>query len=253
MPWDPNKYNEFKKERYKPFFDLISHLQNQPNLQVIDLGCGTGELTHILSEQLTDATVLGIDNSASMLAEAPAGISNLSFQEITIEQQLSKSTKWDIIVANASLQWIDNHELLFPQIIKLLNPNGQLAIQMPSQTENILNKLLLELIQEEPFNTALNGWKRTSPVLSLDEYATILFNHSGKEMNIYQKIYPIIAQSHQQLYDFISGSSLVPYFERLNEETIALLESEFKKRIALQFQSLPAIYAFKRIIIYSRF
>ncbi len=142
MPWDPNKYNEFKKERYKPFFDLISHLQNQPNLQVIDLGCGTGELTQILAEQLTSATVLGIDNSASMLTKAPAGISNLSFQEITIEQQLSKSTKWDIIVANASLQWIDNHELLFPQIIKLLNPNGQLAIQMPSQTENILNKLL---------------------------------------------------------------------------------------------------------------
>ncbi len=72
-------------------------------------------------------------------------------------------------------------------------------------------------------------------------------------MNIYQKIYPIITQSHQQLYDFISGSSLVPYFERLDEEHIALLESEFKKRIALQFPSLPAIYAFKRIMIYAKF
>ncbi|HOY11997.1 MAG TPA: methyltransferase domain-containing protein [Saprospiraceae bacterium] len=253
MPWDPNKYNEFKKERYKPFFDLISHLQDAANLAVIDLGCGTGELTQILSEKLTSATVLGIDNSASMLAEAPVGISNLSFQEKTIERQLSESTKWDVIVANASLQWIDNHEILIPQIIKLLNPHGQLAIQMPSQTENILNKLLLELIQEEPFNTALNAWKRTSPVLSLDEYATILFNNGGKEMNVYQKIYPIIAQSHQQLYDFISGSSLVPYFERLNGEHIALLESTFKTRIALQFPSLPAIYAFKRIIIYARF
>lgn len=123
---------------------------------------------------------------------------------------------------------------------------------MPSQTENLLNKILYELVQEEPFASALEGWKRTSPVLSMDEYATILFYHQAKEMTIYQKVYPIIADSYDKLYDFISGSSLVPYFERLNESHKALLEKEFKARIAKHYLTLPAIYAFKRMIIWAR-
>ncbi|GAA6772625.1 hypothetical protein [Flavobacterium sp. CGRL2] len=45
MTWDPKKYNEFKEERSKPFLDLTSHIVDKPNLKVIDLGCGTGELT----------------------------------------------------------------------------------------------------------------------------------------------------------------------------------------------------------------
>jgi trans-aconitate 2-methyltransferase len=253
MPWNPNIYNEFKKERYKPFFDLIEHIEDAPNLNVIDLGCGTGELTQILKEKLTNATVLGIDNSTEMLADAPKGINNLSFAEKTIEAQLAEPTKYDVIVANAALQWVDNHQELFPSIIAHLKPDGQLAIQMPSQTENLLNKILYELIQEEPFATALNGWKRTSPVLSMDEYATILFNHHAKDITIYQKVYPIIADTHDKLYDFISGSSLVPYFERLDEIHKILLEKEFKTRITRHYPTLPAIYAFKRVIIYAKF
>ncbi|MCB0647712.1 MAG: hypothetical protein KDC49_13680 [Saprospiraceae bacterium] len=115
-----------------------------------------------------------------------------------------------------------------------------------------MNKILYELVQEEPFASALEGWKRTSPVLSMDEYATILFYHQAKEMTIYQKVYPIIADSYDKLYDFISGSSLVPYFERLNESHKALLEKEFKARIAKHYLTLPAIYAFKRMIIWAR-
>ena len=60
MPWNPDKYNEFKTERYKPFFDLVSHIKDKPNLKVLDLGCGTGELTKFLADKLTHPTVLGI-------------------------------------------------------------------------------------------------------------------------------------------------------------------------------------------------
>ena len=112
MTWDPNKYNEFKEDRYKPFGDLTSHIIDKPNLRVLDLGCGTGELTQKLYNQLTNPFVIGIDSSAEMLAKAPSQ-ENLEFRQLSITEQLEQESKWDLIFSNAALQWVDNHQELF--------------------------------------------------------------------------------------------------------------------------------------------
>jgi len=252
MTWDPKKYNEFKTERSKPFDDLVSNIVDHPNLKVIDLGCGTGELTKKLSERLSNSTVLGIDNSAEMLAKAPVS-KNLDFKQLSIPEQFEENTKWDVIFSNAALQWIDNHGELFPKIISRLNPNGQLAVQMPQQNENILNRILLNLVQEEPFSSYLNNWTRPSPVLTLDEYAKILFENGGTNLVIYEKVYPLISASQNDFFDFISGSALTVYQERLNEEQFEKLSAEFKNRINKYFPIVPSIYAFRRLILYARF
>ncbi len=252
MPWNPDTYNQFKKERYQPFFDLISHIEESPGMKILDLGCGTGDLTKMLAEKFKDSTVLGIDNSAEMLSKAPQH-PHLHFELKTIEEQLNQNDTFDLIVANASLQWVDDHPAVFDKILSRLSAGGQLTIQMPSQTENILNKLLTDLVQEAPFKESLRGWVRWSPVLRLEEYAELLFRRSAKDMNIYQKVYPIIVSSHDELYDFISGSALVPYMERLDGSSKEELQKEFKKRIKEQFNILPAIYPFKRIVLYAAF
>lgn len=252
MTWDPKKYNEFKDERSKPFEDLISHISDKPNLKVIDLGCGTGELTKKLSERLKNPSVLGIDNSAEMLAKAPIQ-ENLKFIERPILEQVEDETKWDLIFSNAALQWIDNHNELFPRIISRINSGGQLAVQMPQQNENILNKILLQLVQEEPFASYLNDWTRPSPVLTLDEYAKILFANGGYDLVLYEKVYPLISNKEDDFFDFISGSALTVYQERLKENEFLELTKEFKKRINTYFPASPAIYAFRRLIICARF
>jgi trans-aconitate 2-methyltransferase len=252
MAWNPEKYDEFKSVRFKPFFDLIALLEDRPNMKTLDLGCGTGELTNMLSEKLKNPIVKGIDSSQEMLAKA-APFKHITFEHKTIEEQLNTTEQWDLIFSNAAIQWVDHHETLFPKIITKLNKGGQLLVQMPVQDENLLNQILLELVQEEPFYTALNGWKRLSPVLSIDEYAQILFENGGKDINIFMKVYPIIANTTDELYEFISGSALVPYFERLDDATKNKLTRAFKARIALKFKRTPALYAFKRIIFHARF
>lgn len=252
MAWNPEKYNEFKTLRYKPFFDLIAHIQDKPNMKVVDLGCGTGELTNMLSEKLTNPSVKGIDSSKEMLEKAKE-FTSIQFDQKTIEEQINTGEKWDLVFANASIQWVDNHEELFPKIISLLNPDGQLAIQMPCQNENLLNQIVIELVQEEPYKIALNNWKRLSPVLTMDDYAQILFENGGTDMVIYQKVYPMIAKSHDELYEFILGSTLVPYFERLEGAVKEQFIKEFKKRIEKRFSKTPSLYAFKRILLYAKF
>lgn len=253
MPWNPEVYNQFKNIRFKPFYDLAELITDEKAMKAVDLGCGTGEQTAILTEKFQNAVFTGIDSSPEML-EKSRTLENerLHFKNATTESMLGADENWDLIFSNAALQWSDDHQDLFPKLISKLNSNGQLAVQMPYQPGNTLNKILFELAEEEPFQTQLNGWNRPSAVLTIDEYAQILFDSGLEELNLSQKVYPIIAEDHETLFNFISGSALIPYLEKLDEEQQKPFITEFKQRIAKDFAKLPAIYAFKRILLYGR-
>jgi len=253
MPWNPEIYNKFQNIRYQPFYDLAGFIQPVKGMKAIDLGCGTGEQTAILADKFKEANFLGVDSSAEMLEKSKSlEMDNLHFRNATTEETLKSGEKWDLIFSNAALQWSNDHEILFPELIKLVNPKGQFAVQMPVQPENKLNVILSDLVDEEPFKSYLKGYKRDSPVLSIDEYAQILFDGGLQELQILQKVYPIIANDHETLYNFISGSALIPYIERLEGEEKALFIKTYKERIAEHFPKLPAIYSFKRILLYGK-
>lgn len=253
MPWNPETYNQFKEIRYQPFYDLMAMIEDRGAMQAIDLGCGTGEQTSILSHKFLRAKFMGIDASREMLKKAHLlQHERLRFAQDTTENIIATGQKQDLIFSNAALQWSPGHERLFPSLISLLNNGGQLAVQMPVQKENILNQILLKLVQEAPFSDFLNGWKRTSPVLSIDEYAQIMFDSGLQNIQIIQKVYPVIANDVQTLVDYISSTTLVPYMDRLTFEQFALLTDEFKKRVAVAFPKFPAMYAFKRLLLYGR-
>lgn len=144
MPWNPDIYNQFKDVRFKPFYDLSELITTDKMEHAVDLGCGTGEQTAILSEKFSQATFLGIDSSAEMLSKShQLETERLKFRQSSVETFLAEPKTWDLIFSNAALQWLEDHQVLFPQIISKLNVGGQLAIQMPYQPENILNKILL--------------------------------------------------------------------------------------------------------------
>ncbi|WP_113661640.1 methyltransferase domain-containing protein [Pedobacter nanyangensis] len=251
MAWNPKLYDSFKEVRYQPFYDLASLISPAEKLKAIDLGCGTGEQTALLSEKFRNSSFTGIDSSAEMLAQSKRFENErLHFRLGTIEQEVKLATRYDLVFSNAALQWVDQHELLFPKLVTLLHTGGQLAIQMPVQKENVLNQILANLVGEEPYASHLENWHRDSPVLSMDDYAQILFDHGLSNIQIFQKVYPIIAQDHDALYNFISGTALIPYLDRLQRNEKQQLIHEFKLRIANRFTKLPAIYAFKRILIY---
>lgn len=254
MPWNPEKYNQFKNIRYQPFFDLMEFISEDRLANCIDIGCGTGEQTEILANRFEKAHFLGIDPSPEMLSESEGReSSNLSFKTATVEEFVNWDAKnWDLIFSNAALQWSDNHKELFPKLISHLSDDGQLAIQMPVQNENLLNKILLEMVQEKPFAGFLDNWKRESPLLSIDEYAQIMFDSGLRDIQIMQKVYPIIADGPDKLFDFISGSALIPYLERLTENEQEIFVAEYKGRIGKAFKKFPAIYAFKRLLLYGR-
>ncbi|GAB3988267.1 trans-aconitate 2-methyltransferase [Spirosoma daeguense] len=255
MPWNPDVYNQFKGVRFQPFFDLMGLIADNGWTTAVDLGCGTGEQTRILSERFSKATFVGMDSSPEMLAHSKAFESeNLRFENRSVEAFIADTLpqQWDLIFSNAALQWSNDHETLFPKLIAKLSDKGQFAVQMPVQHENLLNKLLYELVQEKPFVDQLQGWKRTSPLLSIDQYAQLMFEHGLQDIQIMQKVYPIIANDADNLVDFISGSALVPYLERLSPGEQQPFMAEFKERVQQSFTKFPAMYAFKRLLLYGK-
>lgn len=253
MLWNPDVYNQFKKIRYQPFFDLSDFISDENLKTAIDIGCGTGEQTKILAEKFPNTQFIGIDAAAEMLKKSEEVKSgNLSFRQQTIESLYSTEEKWDLVFSNAALQWSDNHEKLFPKLISLVNVGGQFAVQMPVQPKNVLNKILVQQASEEPFSIQLKGFNRLSPVLGLDDYSNMMFENGLQNLNISMKVYPLIAESEEELFNFISGSALIPYLERLSGEQKEDFINEFKKRIGDHFSKFPAIYSLKRILLYGR-
>ncbi len=251
MPWNPDTYNQFKSIRYRPFFDLMDLISGENLSKGVDIGCGTGEQTFLLSQKFENIQFLGIDSSAEMLQESKKyEKEKLTYSLTTIHEFAESKSTWDLIFSNAALQWQEDHEVLFPKLILKLNPGGQLAIQMPYQKENVLNILLLQLIKEKPFVDVLQGFVRESPVLPMDNYAQIMFKNGMVDLNLSLRVYPIIAHSEDDLYNFISGSALIPYLERLNAADQLYFTTAFKERIRLHFKSFPAIYPFKRMLLY---
>lgn len=253
MAWNPDLYNQFKTLRNQPFYDLMAMIAPNGLQDGIDLGCGTGEQTSLLAQHFGGARFLGIDASNEMLAQSGAFANkHLTFRRETMEDFAADASSWDLIFSNAALQWADQHEQLFPQLIAKLNPGGQFAVQMPCQHDNILNQLLLDIVRQEPFVSQLQGFARVSPMLTLDQYCDILFRGNLVGIQACIKVYPMIAKDARELLDFISGSALIPYMERLDAPQREALRTEFLKRIEQRFGSFPAIYPFKRMLLYGR-
>ncbi|WP_208745782.1 class I SAM-dependent methyltransferase [Pedobacter kyonggii] len=115
-------------------------------MKAIDLGCGTGEQTAILTDKFRNAVFLGVDTSAEMLGQSKKLENDrLHFRQSSTEAVISSREKWDLIFSNGALQWSDDHEALFPALIRQLNTGGQFAEQMPVQNENLLNSILIQL------------------------------------------------------------------------------------------------------------
>jgi trans-aconitate 2-methyltransferase len=247
MPWNPAQYHQFQNERFAPFEDLFSLMKVRARLRVVDLGCGTGELTRRLAERLPLSEVLGIDSSPEMLAraselEAHAG---LSFRQGSIQ---NIEGEWDLVFSHAAIHWIDDQRALIPRLLSLVSRGGQLAVQLPSNHTHPTHTLIIDIASEEPFRRALDGWNRVSPVLSIREYAELLHEHGAAEITVFEKVYPSLLDDSDALAEWTKGSTLVPYFERLPRQLHEPFMVRYRERLRALFPTAPVFYTFRRIL-----
>lgn len=246
MPWNPGRYHQFQDERFAPFADLLALIKIRDGLRVVDLGCGTGELTRRLADELPGSEVVGIDSSPEMLERArEQAREGLRFELGTIEKV---EGEWDLVFSHAAIHWVDDQRSLVARLLSLLKPGGQLVVQLPSNHGHATHTLIREIAAEEPFRTALNGWNRKSPVLSISEYAELLHQHGGQEITVLEKVYPSLLDNSDALAQWTAGSTLVPYFERLPDKLQEAFMERYGESLAALYPSSPVFYTFRRIL-----
>ena len=246
MPWDPERYEQFKAERAAPFQDLMSLINVREGLSVIDLGCGPGPLTKRLADALPGSDVVGIDSSAEMLTSAQElAREGLRFEQRAIEDVAGE---FDLVFSHAALQWLPRHSALIPKLLSIVRPGGQLAVQMPSNFSHPTHTIIDEVGAVEPFASGLNGYVHSWSVLGVEEYADLLFASGATEQTVFEKVYPHVLEDSDALADWMSGTALVPYMERLPDELHERFMDAYRDLLRERFPQKPVFFGFRRII-----
>lgn len=253
--WNPNQYDKFKDERSRPFYDLMSLIQEIENPKVIDLGCGTGNLTAQLHKTLKASETIGLDSSDEMLAKAKAfEASNLHFTKGHIETW-SEPNKYDVIFSNAAVQWCSNHPELLKKFSESLRPGGQLAIQMPVNHDYPTHTLAMDMSAEQPLNIQLGGQRYSvdQMMLSAQEYATHLFKLGFTQQKVFVRVYGHVLDSREDVIEWVTGTTLTYFKSRLSKEDYAIFLTQYKDRLFKVLKDeKPFFYPFKRVFIWGR-
>ena len=246
MPWDPVQYEKFKKERAAPFEDLLAMIDVREGMSVIDLGCGPGPLTKRLADAFPGSDVLGIDSSQEMLEQA----SELSRPGLRFEQRAIEDVdgEWDLVFTHAAIQWLPDHASLIPKLLSLVRPGGQLAVQLPSNFSHPPHMLIAEVGAAEPYRSRLCGAVHRWGVLDVEEYAELLHASGGSDLTVFEKVYPHVLEDADALADWMSGTALVPYMERLPNELHAPFMDAYRVLLRKRFTTKPVFFGFRRIL-----
>jgi trans-aconitate 2-methyltransferase len=250
--WDPGRYERFTAERAAPFHDLLSLVRPVPGGRVVDLGCGSGELTVQLHRHLEAGETLGLDSSPAMLERA-AGLAGdgLRFEQGDIAGFTEDG--WDVIFSNAALHWLPDHEGLFGRLVAGLHQGGQLAVQMPANHDHPSHVVAAEVASAEPFRTALDGYRRESPVRAPEWYADLLDRLGLAPQHVRLQVYLHHLAARGEVVEWVRGTLLTDYQARMPEELFEEFLAAYRARLLPHLEdSRPYRYPFKRLLLWAR-
>jgi trans-aconitate 2-methyltransferase len=251
--WNPEQYARFREERSKPFYDLAAMVQKHRGMRVLDLGCGDGSLTSWLHDHLEAVETLGVDNSDTMLAAAEQHARpGLRFERADITT-FEAPAQFDLVFANASLQWVPDHEALIPRLCGLLAPGGQIAVQVPANDDHVSHTTAHEVAATEPFVSALGTYLRGfDRVLRPARYAELLWEQGCEEQQVRLNVYPHLMPGYEAVVEWVRGTYLTAYEARLGAELFAQFLAEYERRLAAALPQRPYLYTYPRVLMWGR-
>lgn len=254
--WDPDQYHLFAAERRAPFDDLLALVEPHPGGRVVDLGCGSGELTAVLHQHTGAAETLGIDTSLAMLerASAVAG-GGLSFRQGDVAAFAGRQL--DVVFANASLQWVPDHPALLARLAGSVAAGGQLAFQVPANYDHPSHLVGMEVAAEEPFARAFGGRPpedHTRSVLAPERYAELLDRLGATAQHVRLQVYGHHLESADAVVEWVKGTFLTPIQAALGADLFPVYLERYRQRLRQALGSTqPYFYAYKRILVRARF
>ncbi|XP_011406111.1 PREDICTED: uncharacterized protein LOC105313965 [Amphimedon queenslandica] len=151
-------YHEISKFQYKDGLKLLDILSPQSNGVVLDIGCGTGRLSKILSDRLVDGRVVGVDPDEERIKIAmDEGKGRTNLQFMVGSDQTFPEDQYDMVICTDAIHWIKNKSETFNQVYANLKPGGKFGF---TTLANGIPDIVIEIAQlcgTQAFDAVMNS------------------------------------------------------------------------------------------------
>lgn len=257
MTWSAQQYARFEDERTRPVRDLLAALPLVDARTAIDLGCGPGNSTELLAVRFPGAAVCGIDSSSDMIAAARARLPGVRFDledvERWVDASAAQGSTFDVILANAVLQWVPDHARVFPALRARLAPGGCLAVQMPDNLDEPAHRLMRDIAAAGPWAGKLAAAAAgRSSIGAADRYYQLLHSPDCKVDVWRTTYYHALAGGAAAIVEWFKGSGLRPFIEPLDAPERAEFMARFRSAVARAYPEMTdgsVLLPFPRLFI----
>jgi len=249
MTWSAKQYSMFEQQRTRPVRDLVAAIPEGDVRTAVDLGCGPGNSTEVLADRFPQALVTGMDSSDDMLVDARKRLPALNFELADIGAW-NPVQKFDVILANASLQWLPDHATLYPHLVNQLTPGGTLAVQTPDNLDEPAHKLAREVAADGPWAAKIGSVKHNERHTA-SYYFELLSQHCST-VDVWRTTYHHPLAGSAAVVEWFKGSALRPFLAPLTESEKGAFLDEYLARITKAYPALAdgtVLLPFPRLFI----
>ena len=245
--WDAQRYLTFAGERGRPFADLLARVGVTDPVDVVDLGCGPGNLTRLLAEAWPSARVRGVDSSAAMIESARRDVPEVEFELADLRDWVARGQQVDLLLSNATLQWLPDHLAMLPDLAARVRPGGWLAFQVPGNFDQPSHTIRGELAAEQPYA------EHTAGVAVPDSHAPAdyldVLARAGLEADVWETTYLHVLTGDDPVFTWVSGTGARPTLQALPVDLRPRFEAEFKARLRAAYpdRGYGVVLPFRRI------
>ena len=157
--WDGRYHQKNSTPHYTAAVALLQTINLYKPKQIVDVGCGSGEVTARLSELAPDAEVMGIDPNETMISVAKQAYGHkprLSFMVQDAQKEFPFKDQFDLAFSSAVFLWIADKKAAFNNVHQILKPGGRMVI-----------KATMPLAQDHPLKITLNQLAKNPKWISL--------------------------------------------------------------------------------------
>jgi trans-aconitate 2-methyltransferase len=233
--WDPDRYLVYADERGRPYVDLLARVGAAAPGRVVDLGCGPGNLTVLLADRWPEADVLGLDSSEEMVDRARgAGFDGVRFESGDVRTWVPDGPV-DVVLSNATYQWVPGHLDLLPRLVAHLAPGGWFAFQVPGNHDEPSHVLLRGLAADPRFAEHTAGVARPHSH-DPEVYAGVLLD-LGLSVDAWETTYLHRLTGEDPVFTWISGTGARPVLQALPDDLRPVFIEEYKARLREAYPS----------------
>jgi trans-aconitate 2-methyltransferase len=259
--WDPDRYLAYADERGRPFVELLARVDADRPRRVVDLGCGPGNLTRLLADRWPDAEVTGLDSSPEMIARAREGAGDVRFEVADLRDWAATSAATgaatgrpsvDVLVSNATLQWVPGHLDLLPRLVDAVTPGGWLAFQVPGNFDEPSHTIRRELEDAPEYAEHTRGLDH--PASHGPEAYLRALTGLGCAVDAWETTYLHVLQGEDPVFTWVSATSARPVLRALPPALRERFTEEFKQRLRAAYPAGDSgvVLPFRRVFVVAR-